>query len=72
MNTNINIRLKPATMRRLEQRSKILKTNTDALINKALDDYFYIERLDELRSEVKNKAQEQGFLDEEAIFNSVS
>lgn len=72
MNTTINIKLKPATMRRLEQKTKSLKINTDVLINKALDDYFYFERLNELRSEVKNNAKEQGFENEEAIFNAIS
>lgn len=72
MNTSINIRLKPATMRHLEQKTKSLKTNTDTIINKALDNYFYIERLNELRNEMKNKAKEQGFENEESIFNVVS
>lgn len=72
MTTNLNIRIKPALMRRLDQKTKMLNLDTEALINKALEDFFYFDRLNALRNEVKNKAKEQGFESEEDIFNAIS
>jgi uncharacterized protein YigA (DUF484 family) len=68
----LTINLKPSLLQRLEQRKQELKTNTDALINKALEDFFYFERLNALRQNLKNQAQEQGFQTEEDIFNAIS
>ena len=72
MNQSMIVKLKPSIMSRLEQRTKELKINADALINKALDDYFYFDRLNHLRKELKEQAQKQGFENEEDIFNAIS
>ena len=72
MNASISIKLKTSVAKRVEQRTKELKINTDALINKALEDYFYFERLNALRQELKGKAQAAGFENEDSIFNAIS
>jgi predicted transcriptional regulator len=72
MNTNINIRLKPTLLRQLEQKKKTLNLDTEAVISKALEDYFYFDRINALREEMKFKATELGFVTEEDIFNAIS
>jgi hypothetical protein len=72
MNTNINIRLKPTLLRQLEQKKKTLNLDTEAVISKALEDYFYFDRINDLREEMKFKAKELGFVTEEDIFNAIS
>jgi hypothetical protein len=72
MSQVLKIKLKPSVMSRLEQRTKELKTNADSLINKALEDYFYFERLNGLRKELKSQAQKQGIENEEGLFDAVS
>jgi hypothetical protein len=72
MNTNINIRLKPTLLRQLEQKKKTLNLDTEAVISKALEDYFYFDRINDLREEMKFKAKELGFVTEEDIYNAIS
>ncbi len=72
MTNTMTITLKPSVMSRLEQKTKELKTNTNSLINKALEDYFYFERLNALRQEVKAQAKKQGFVNEDDILNAIS
>ncbi len=72
MNTNINIRLKPTLLLQLEQKKKTLNLDTEAVISKALEDYFYFDRINALREEMKFKATELGFVTEEDIFNAIS
>lgn len=72
MNPVVTIKLKTSIVNRLEQKTIELKTNTDAIINKALEDYFYFEKLNSLRKEVKGQAKKLGFENEENIFNNIS
>ncbi|MCP9767113.1 hypothetical protein EGI22_04270 [Lacihabitans sp. LS3-19] len=72
MNTNINIRLKPNLLRQLEQKKRTLNLDTEAVISKALEDYFYFDRINDLREGMKFKAKELGFETEEDIFNAIS
>ena len=72
MNTSISIKLKTSVAKRVAEKTKELKINSDVLINKALEDYFYFERLNALRQELKGKAQAAGFENEEGIFNAIS
>ncbi len=72
MTNTMTIKLKPSMMSRLEQKTKELKINTDALINKALEDYFYFERLKNIREELRGEAKKHGFENEEDIFNAIS
>ena len=72
MNQTINIKLKPSILRRLEQKTNELKTNADNVVNKALEDYFYTERLNAMRQKLRGKAKEQGFDSEEDIFEAIS
>jgi predicted transcriptional regulator len=72
MNATISVKLKTSVAKRVEQKTKELKINTDALINKALEDYFYFERLNTIRQELKRKAQAAGIEDEDALFEVIS
>lgn len=72
MNSTITITLKTSLLNQLEAKTKNPETNINALINKALEDYFYFDRLNQLRHELKEQAQQQGFDSEEAIFAGVS
>ena len=72
MNPVVTIKLKTSIVNRLEQKTIELKTNTDAIINKAIEDYFYFEKLNSLRKEVKGQAKKLGFENEENIFNNIS
>ncbi|HEV7349313.1 hypothetical protein [Telluribacter sp.] len=72
MNQTIKIKLKPSILRSLEQKTKELKTNADDVVNKALEDYFYLERLNAMRQQFRGKAREQGFDSEEDLFESIS
>ena len=72
MNQTINIKLKPSVWRSLEKKTKDLKINADSVINKALEDYFYAERLNTLRQELKDNAPKEGFTSEEDIFDAIS
>ena len=72
MNTTLNIKLKTSIAKRVAEKTKELKIDTNALINKALEDYFYFERINTLRQELKGKAQAAGFENEESIFDAIS
>ena len=72
MDTVIRIKLKPSVLRSLEQRTRELKTNADDVINRALENYFYIERLNALRQQWQGQAQKLGFESEDDIFGAVS
>ena len=72
MNAIINIKLKTSVAKRVAEKTKELKIDTDALINKALEEYFYFERFNALRQELKGKAQAAGFENEEGIFDAIS
>ena len=72
MDTLIKVRLKPSVLRSLEQRAQELKTDADTVINKALEDYFYVERLNALRQRLNGQAQNLGFETEEDIFGAIS
>lgn len=72
MNQTISIKLKPSILRSLEQKTNELKTDADNVVNKALEDYFYVERLNAMRQQLRGKAKEQGFDSEEDIFEAVS
>lgn len=72
MNQTINIKLKPSILRSLEQKTSELKTDADHVVNKALEDYFYVERLNAMRKQLQGKAKEQGFESEEDIFDAIS
>ena len=72
MNATLNIKLKTSIAKRVAEKTKELKIDTNALINKALEDYFYFERINTLRQELKGKAQAAGFENEESIFDAIS
>lgn len=69
---NITVNLKPSVLSRLEELSRELSVNTDTIIGKALEDYFYFQKLNRLRNDLKNHAQPLGFESEEDVFNAVS
>jgi len=72
MNQTISIKLKPSILRSLEQKTNELQTNADSVVNKALEDYFYVERLNTMRQQLRGKAKAQGFKSEDDIFDAIS
>ncbi len=72
MSQTISIKLKPSVLRSLEKKANELKTDADNVVNKALEDYFYVERLNTMRQQLRGKAEEEGFGSEEDIFDAVS
>ena len=72
MDKTINIKLKPSVFRSLEKKTNELKTNADNVVNKALEDYFYVERLNAMRQQLQGTAKEQGFTNEDDIFEAIS
>ncbi len=72
MNATLKIKLRASNLRLLEQKSKDLNLNSEELINRALDDYFYFERLRELRKSLINVAKQNGIESEDALFDAIS
>ncbi|MCA0363606.1 MAG: hypothetical protein LCH67_06150 [Bacteroidetes bacterium] len=72
MNATLKIKLRASNLRLLEQKSKDLNLNSEELINRALDDYFYFERLRELRKSLINVAKHDGIESEDALFDAIS
>ena len=72
MNATPKINLRASNLRLLEQKSKDLNLNSEELINRALDDYFYFEKLRELRKSLINVAKQNGIESEDALFDAIS
>ena len=72
MNATLKIKLRASNLRLLEQKSKDLNLHSEELINRALDDYFYFERLRELRKSLINVAKQNGIESEDALFDAIS
>ena len=69
---SITVNLKPSVLSRLEELSRELSVNTDTIIGKALEDYFYFQKLNSLRKDLKGHAQQVGFENDEDVFEAVS
>ncbi|RRB04446.1 antitoxin [Larkinella rosea] len=56
----------------LEKKSKQLNLSSEKLIQKIIDDYLYLEKVNQIRQEMKGVAEEAGFQSEEDIFKEIS
>mgnify|MGYP003386840077 CR=1 FL=1 len=56
----------------IEAQAKALNLDVETLVKKALSDYFYLRRVDNLRRRLNKKAKALGYKSEEDIFESVS
>ena len=70
--TTLTIRLEEKLRKQLEDKASELETNPDDLIIKAIKDFLYLERVNQLRDSLQGKAEQSGFESEEAIFDGIS
>ena len=72
METVISLKLKKSLKRGLEKKAKELKLNTNDLIIKALENFIYFEKVNNLRRELNKYATKKGFKGEEDVFREIS
>jgi len=72
METVISLKLKESLKRGLEKKAKELKLNTNDLIIKALENFIYFEKVNNLRRELNKYATKKGFKGEEDVFREIS
>ena len=72
METSISLQLNKKLKSRIEKRAKDLDTNTNDLIIMALENYFYFEKVDKLRTELNKYATLRGYKSEEDIYREIS
>ncbi len=71
MNT-ISINIEDELKRQVEEKAKELQIDTNDLIVKALHEFFYLTRVNQLRDDLGEYAKKQGFDSEEDIFREIS
>ncbi len=71
MNT-ISIKIEDELKRQVEEKAKELQINTNDLIVKALNEFLYLARVNQLRDDLTDYAKKQGFESEEDIFREIS
>lgn len=72
METVISLKLKETLKRGIEKKAKELKLNTNDLIIKALENFIYFEKVNNLRQELNKYATKKGFKGEEDVFREIS
>lgn len=70
--SSITVQLPDKLKAQLQQRAKELDLNVDALIERALLEFFYLERLNQLRERLGHQFKAQGIENEEDIYALVS
>ena len=68
----ITVQLPEKLKAQLQERAKELNLNVDALVEKALLEFFYLERLNQLRERLGQQFKAQGIENEEDIYALVS
>lgn len=72
METVISLRLEENLKKGLEKKAKELKLNTNDIIIKALENFIYFEKVNNLRRELNEYATKKGFKSEEDVFREIS
>ncbi|MCH8317076.1 MAG: hypothetical protein IIA88_01040 [Bacteroidetes bacterium] len=72
METVISLKFKDSLKKGLEKKAKELKLNTNDLIIKALENFIYFEKVNNLRRELNKYATKKGFKGEEDVFREIS
>jgi predicted transcriptional regulator len=70
--TTLSIQLEEALKKQLESKARELKMNSDDLVVKAIKDFLYLERVNQLRNSLQGKADQSGFRDEQDILDRIS
>ncbi|MBV6442782.1 MAG: ribbon-helix-helix protein, CopG family [Haliscomenobacteraceae bacterium CHB4] len=70
--SSITVQLPEKLKTQLQERAKELDVNVDALVEKALLEFFYLERLNRLRERLGQQFKSQGIENEEDIYALVS
>jgi predicted transcriptional regulator len=70
--SSITVQLPEKLKAQLQERAKELDVNVDALVEKALLEFFYLERLNRLRERLGQQFKSQGIENEEDIYALVS
>ncbi|MBK7935613.1 MAG: ribbon-helix-helix protein, CopG family [Lewinellaceae bacterium] len=70
--SSITVKLPEKLKTQLQERAKELEINVDALVEKALLEFFYLERLNRLRERLGQQFKSQGIKNEEDIYALVS
>jgi predicted transcriptional regulator len=66
--TAITVRLSEKLNAQLQERARNLDLNVDALVERALLEFFYLERLNQLRERLGQQFKAQGIENEEDIW----
>lgn len=70
--SSITVQLPEKLKAQLQERAKELDVNVDALVEKALLEFFYLDRLNRLRERLGQQFKSQGIENEEDIYALVS
>ena len=70
--TTLSIQLEETLRKQLENKANELKINPDDLIIKAIKDFLYLERVNQLRNSLQGQAKKSGYESEEAVFDGIS
>lgn len=70
--TVLTVSIEEAAFNDLQEKSKQLNLSSENLVQKIIDDYLYLERVNKIRLEMKSVAEEAGFQSEEDIFREIS
>ena len=70
--TTLSIQLEESLKKQLESKASELKMNPDDLIIKAVKDFLYLERVNQLRDSLRGQAKRSGFESEDAILDGIS
>ncbi|RCR70301.1 hypothetical protein [Larkinella punicea] len=70
--TVLTLSLEENAFNDLQKKSKQLNISSEKLIQKIVADYLYLEKVNQIRQEMKGVAQEAGFQSEDDIFREIS
>ncbi|GAB3914933.1 hypothetical protein GCM10028803_61070 [Larkinella knui] len=68
----LTLSLEETAFNDLQKKSKQLNVSSEKLIQKIVADYLYLEKVNQIRQEMKGVAEEAGFQSEEDIFTDIS
>ncbi|WP_421828915.1 hypothetical protein [Larkinella sp.] len=70
--TVLTLSLEENAFNDLQEKSRQLNLSSEKLIQKIVADYLYLEKVNQIRKEMKGVVQEAGFQSEEDIFREIS
>lgn len=70
--TTLKIQLEETLRKQLADKANELQMDLDDLVIKAVKDFLYLERVNQLRNSLQGQAEKSGFRDEEDVLNRIS